>query len=114
MGDRDLHQALAGKIKDAYYAARDRGGTMHTAADDAARDCIDGPLAALLAERDRIKGTLLGELLAALKGAEAGRDRLTIENERLRGAIREALVQAGQVPDIRAKILAALEGAANE
>jgi hypothetical protein len=31
------HEALAALIKDAYYAARDNGGTMHTAADDAAR-----------------------------------------------------------------------------
>lgn len=29
-------ETLAAKIKDAYYAARDNGGTMHTAADDAA------------------------------------------------------------------------------
>lgn len=29
-------QRIAGTIKDAYYTARDNGGTMHTAADDAA------------------------------------------------------------------------------
>ena len=41
----DLHWALPGDVdalaalcKDAYYTARDNGGTMHTAADDAAAD----------------------------------------------------------------------------
>jgi hypothetical protein len=31
----ELRQEIAAKIKDAYYSARDNGGTMHTAADDA-------------------------------------------------------------------------------
>jgi len=35
--DEDLLNVLSAKIKDAYYHARDTGGTVHTAADDAAR-----------------------------------------------------------------------------
>lgn len=33
--------AVAAKIKDAMYHARDHGGTMHTGAEDAARDVLD-------------------------------------------------------------------------
>jgi len=33
-------ETLAALIKDAYYAARDNGGTMHTAADDAAKAIV--------------------------------------------------------------------------